>query len=279
MRRLDFNGLDARAVFDACARRTHDIALREQLLACGPSIQIASNEYERLAPLAELYDYTGAALYPFAASLEELKGLYGRVLRDGGERPTYDAIKQLAPRGVCPQCGIGRVRTLDHYLPKSLFPELSVAPSNLVPTCRDCNFDKQEHHSHEPRDYLFHPYFDNWDNYRLIAAQVIYQPRVFLRYSIASPNNAPATVIDRAKSHFRVLNLGELYSMNAGAALAEIKLNCRRSGVQGGAPSVSEYLKMQADSAIREEPNGWKAAMYAALAADAVFSEGAYELI
>jgi hypothetical protein len=204
-----------------------------------------------------------------------MRALYERVLRDGGERDLYEEMLALAPRGVCPQCGVGRVRTLDHYLPKKRFPELAVAPANLVPACRDCNFDKQEYYSNQAKDYIFHPFFDNWDIYALVEAQLHYAPRVHLVYSIGAPQNAPATIIERAKTHFRVLKLAALYAMNAGSALAEIKVNCTRASA-AGADAVRGYLTDQERQASVSEPNGWRAAMYRAMAADDGFWGGRY---
>lgn len=278
MRPLAPGRVDPRAVFDACAQRTLDVGLRKQLLACGPTIEIAANEYENLAERAALNTFTETALYPMPAPRKELGELYGRVLRDGGERPIYDSIMQLAPQSICPQCGVGRVRTLDHYLPKGRFPELAVIPLNLVPTCRDCNFDKNEHHSPDEGDYIFHPYFDNWDQYRLVSARVIQDPYVLVKYSIDAPQNTPAIIVRRATTHFSVLNLSPLYSMNAAACLAEIKANCQRASSYG-AQSVRDYLRDQEQVALASAPNGWRAAMYAAMAKDDSFWSGGYNLI
>lgn len=278
MRQLTPSDLKPRAVFDACAKRTQDAILRTQLLACGPTIEAAASEYQRLAQKAALNAFPEAANYPLPAPAGEVRELYGRVLRDGGERDIYDSIMRSAPQGICPQCGIGRVRTLDHYLPKGRFPELAVVPLNLIPTCRDCNFDKNDHHSPDEGDYVFHPYFDNWDGYRLVFATIDYQPHVFVRYSIVRPENAPPAVVRRATTHFQVLNLAALYSMNAGASLAEIKVNCQRASAQG-AISVRDFLRDQEAAALRNAPNGWRAAMYSAMSKDDAFWNGAYNLI
>ena len=45
----------------------------------------------------------------------------------------------------CPFCGIGTVSTLDHYLPKSKYPALAITPKNMIPACRDCNWERKGH--------------------------------------------------------------------------------------------------------------------------------------
>lgn len=39
----------------------------------------------------------------------------------------------------CPLCGINDVTDIDHYMPRSVFPEYSVHPFNLIPICHECN--------------------------------------------------------------------------------------------------------------------------------------------
>lgn len=54
-------------------------------------------------------------------------------------------ITDLQPSGkrkLCPYCGIGGTAQFDHYLPQALFPEFSVHPLNLTPSCGVCNNTK-----------------------------------------------------------------------------------------------------------------------------------------
>lgn len=62
----------------------------------------------------------------------------------------------------CPSCGAtGAPGTLDHYLPKAVFPELSIVLLNLVPMCSDCQGVKlSEFSSDTGGKRFFHPYFD-----------------------------------------------------------------------------------------------------------------------
>lgn len=42
-------------------------------------------------------------------------------------------------QATCQYC---TVNSLDHFVPKDLFPEFSVHPSNLIPSCTECNSKK-----------------------------------------------------------------------------------------------------------------------------------------
>ena len=53
---------------------------------------------------------------------------------------TRKTFLQDATPAVCPYCDNGLQRVeLDHFLPKSSFPFLSVHPDNLIPSCHDSN--------------------------------------------------------------------------------------------------------------------------------------------
>lgn len=64
---------------------------------------------------------------------------------------------------VCPCCGEdGAPGTLDHYLPKTIFPEFSVVLLNLTPMCIDCQLVKDvKYLTDDENKAFFHPYFDD----------------------------------------------------------------------------------------------------------------------
>ncbi|WP_426234417.1 HNH endonuclease [Pseudomonas sp. TWP3-2] len=62
--------------------------------------------------------------------------------------------------GSCPMCGNSAVGTVEHYLPKTPFPEFSVFSWNLVPSCNSCNQKRGSKHANGVRHKLLHPIFD-----------------------------------------------------------------------------------------------------------------------
>ena len=79
----------------------------------------------------------------------------------------------LAVNGKCPICGIGPVSNLDHYLAKSLYPTYAITPINLVPECRDCNFNKRDTLIKSATDSPLHPYYDEIDNRIWLVAELV----------------------------------------------------------------------------------------------------------
>lgn len=68
---------------------------------------------------------------------------------------------------TCPCCGEeGVPATLDHYLPKEYFPELSVVLENLTPMCSKCQTLKSSDYVPVNGEKRFlHPYYDCYDGF------------------------------------------------------------------------------------------------------------------
>ncbi len=64
--------------------------------------------------------------------------------------------------GSCPMCGNSAVGTVEHYLPKTPFPEFSVFSWNLVPSCNSCNQKRGSKHVNGVKQKLLHPIFDKY---------------------------------------------------------------------------------------------------------------------
>jgi hypothetical protein len=75
--------------------------------------------------------------------------------------------------GACPVCGSDGTGTLDHYLPKAIFPEFSFFSKNLVPACSKCNARKLAVVRGAAFDErAIHPYFDAIAGTRLMTVEV-----------------------------------------------------------------------------------------------------------
>lgn len=76
-------------------------------------------------------------------------------------RGVYDALKGGTDEGLCPLCAHRDVEALDHQLPNSKYPLLSVVPVNLVPACHRCDALKSDVDSKTASEQALHPYFDD----------------------------------------------------------------------------------------------------------------------
>lgn len=87
-----------------------------------------------------------------------IKNLYEKFKTGVNTIEVYEKIR--VSTGHCAYCNQGIVYPLDHYLPKSKFPLLSINFLNLIPCCSDCNFTLNRL-STKPHPQIIHPYFDH----------------------------------------------------------------------------------------------------------------------
>lgn len=89
-----------------------------------------------------------------------LRALYDTRSKNG---PIARIRRPTVPFKSCPLCGSLGGRSLDHALPRSLFPEFSILRENLVPACTICNTDEKggTYRGRRPERFI-HPYYDRW---------------------------------------------------------------------------------------------------------------------
>ncbi|WP_423203713.1 HNH endonuclease signature motif containing protein [Pseudomonas kribbensis] len=195
------------------------------------------------------------------------------VAEEKPAREIYNKILNSAKES-CPFCGgIGTPRNLDHFLPKSHFPQFSILPTNLVPSCRDCNMDgKSASFSTQAETQIIQPYLDH---------EVFFLEQwIFARYTPGEGNNpgqfnyfvSPPpdwTEIDarRAKKHFDDFNLGRRYAVKAaqtlGTILAQIN-SLKAHGLTNRAICETILIPGVTESQF---PNHWQRGLYQSLIA------------
>jgi hypothetical protein len=100
----------------------------------------------------------------------------------------------------CPMCGSPVTGTLDHFLPKEIFPEFSVMAANLVPACGHCNSHAKgsTYKGTIPDERLIHPYFDT------ITSGDVWEVRILPPYDAATFEAVPHPNLD-APSNKRIV--------------------------------------------------------------------------
>jgi 5-methylcytosine-specific restriction endonuclease McrA len=77
----------------------------------------------------------------------------------------------------CPVCeGLFSKRdgkTIDHKLPRSQYPWLSMTMTNLWVICRECNIEKAEMHWYQYEHYIFVTHPDRYENVRLARPRIL----------------------------------------------------------------------------------------------------------
>lgn len=192
-----------------------------------------------------------------------------RMVKRRNARAIYDEIRLSSV--FCALCGVRQTATLDHYLPKSRFPLLAVAPDNLLPACPQCNQSKAEYYPDRSTSALIHPYFDQFLEDHWLAATVIERSRS-VTFSVAPPPAWLPVQVDRLRGHFDRLSLGSLYSMMAATEISSMRQFIADMNEQ----SRQAFLNAMADSVESGlGVNHWRTATLRALAtSDWYVSEG-----
>jgi hypothetical protein len=197
----------------------------------------------------------------------------------GVARGYYDQLRNAAPNKKCPLCGVGTVAVLDHHLPKSKYPDLSVLPINLVPACHFCNDTKKARYPSDAGQQTLHPYFDQaLIETQWVKATLNANMPVAVIYGTSPPATWSPTDRLRVQRHFDICGLGIVYSSNASDELAPLKLRLMNLFERGGPTTVQEHLK-EGEASYATRPNSWQFALYQELSQNHWFVSGGFASI
>ncbi|MDM1496668.1 HNH endonuclease [Myroides odoratimimus] len=197
-----------------------------------------------------------------------------RLLRKPQGRKIYDEVLLSAPHSECPYCTIRMVSTIDHFLPKSEYPNYSITPINLIPACKDCNTDKKTGYPKVKNDQLFHPYFDKVDNIAWIKAEIIPSEPLSFQFTVVNINNWSQTQNERATKHFDEFKINELFSNEANRELRSSQRTLKKHHAEN-----KEILKAHLIDAYESSLEGvgvlyWKTLMYHEMSTNEWFLNG-----
>lgn len=243
---------------------------------------IAANEplYDKLATVGEL-NLVAPVTSLGSVTKAELIDLYADHLSAtrGAARAVYNAIKNAAPNKLCPLCSIGSVAHVDHHLPKSRYPDLSVLPLNLVPACHFCNDTKKARFPRTKGEQTFHPYYDSHLlSQQWIKAKLEHGTPLILVFSVAPPPSWSSIDQQRVARHFSLCGLGTSFGTNASANLVPLRRRLKLLHHRGGAPAVKAHLDEECEC-HSNKPNSWQHVFYRTLAADNWFVNGGFNEI
>lgn len=184
----------------------------------------------------------------------------------------------------CPFCGISESSTLDHYLPKEQYPEYSILPSNLVPSCSVCNTRKRDRILDEGTNVrmFLHPCYDSIPALEFLKVCTRMEAdALILTYRLTRPAGMALRTFRHLRSHFKELNLADRYRRMSLEHLGGLYPALRRAyGVGEDAERVAERLIEGAqDFEEVSGPNYWLAKLYQALASNMDFCDGGFEVV
>ncbi|MBC3487140.1 HNH endonuclease [Pseudomonas sp. SWRI50] len=271
MRRLPLPPFDTAQVFTACASTIRDTDCLNRMSDISLEVIRRGGFYDAHAQAGVTYAIPKCGgknddLVIGQVTKSELIALYdaGMVNRKLG-RAIYDAL--IVSSSFCPSCGsVGATKNIDHYLPKSSYPWLSICPYNLVPACRDCNTEKGSPVAESAFKQLIHPYYDDecFFNEVWVFAEVAWEDCYGLRYYADPPRHWGALDRARAIHHFEFYGIAEKYSLLAAEHLSLV-IDQRKGYFRDVSPFEFEAYLLDIGLSDALSPNDWKGVMYRAL--------------
>jgi hypothetical protein len=125
-------------------------------------------------------------------------------------------IQELAPpeyKNRCPYCGIGEPNTVDHILPKAIFPEYSFLPLNLIYVCSVCNTSKSDNYRLGKNRLFINHYIDDFLNLEfteiVLEVDQLRDPHIKYDFNLNLDNIVSNRNKETIKMHFKELSLFE----------------------------------------------------------------------
>lgn len=277
MRTIPKPTIDVRDVFKDSITKVRNANLKMRLVACEDAIAAASEDYDEKATIEELRTCHYPQVTNGDVTKAEMKGVYDRMInKDNPGRVHYDTLMSMPNSDKCPLCGQRAVSTLDHHVPRDAQPIFIVTPFNLVPTCKDCNFNKLHTVAKSPSEEAFHPYYDDFNDAMWLEASLVQLCPPVVSFTTLSPNTWTQVKIDRLENHFRLLKLKSLYESEGAEELVGILGHLIKLFDSGGADLVQKYLLDIAASQRSHKLNSWQTALYLELSTSKPYCEGGF---
>ncbi len=276
--------LDVGETFETCISRVRNNQknnfLKDRFEAIQPTILTEAAMYAARAANNELHliavhDNVGGTV-----TTKEMVSLYdGRMVKENAlGRAIYTKIKLLPEHDRCPFCDHRDVSTLDHILPKTLFPVFAVTPLNLVGSCKDCNKAKSTQSPEIAATAVLHPYFDDVSDQTWLRARVIEADVCAVTFRVKHRDEWCDEKNARLKAQFKTLGLNRLYSNQAAREMSGIRESLIRKFEAGGEDVVRRELTDQWRSRQADRRNSWQTALYRALSRSDWYCERGFRL-
>ena len=270
---------DALQIYKTCVKGYPSKSKRDELAAYEDKVDFSSieynkympNEFEKIAPPSITASETEVmkSVYEYRFVHKRCGGFYDKILANANN--------------ICPFCGEGRPMNLDHFLPKVEYPFLVVTPENLVPSCRDCNMDKNDMKPTCNEEVPLHPYYDDisliwletkidyshkdiliFDFYN--SLNIVTEPMLFKRIDVhmkihglkaSFESHAISEINSKKRNHLRFIK-------NTGDSLRtelQGERDSYKADLQEFMSSASELSRSPCNSEA-EDINSWRSALY-----------------
>ncbi len=255
-------------MYDAIINNKHQPA-KARLVQIRPEILERYTEYElNKSELSVMQEINGLC----ELKKDSLRSCYGKNVNFDMIRKKILETQKLAFQAKCPYCGLSEPDTIDHYLPKELFPEFSIFGINLLPCCSRCNTLKGQKWLQNGKRLIVNYYFDNIPNDKFLYAVIRFSSQVedlvpVIDFEVRPNRNIPEAIFNRIKTHLEVLKLLQRFKLAVNDKYSTIfeeisflAQNCSLEVARSSILNLSDILVRKYGK------NYWEVSLYEAIA-------------
>lgn len=165
---------------------------------------------------------------------------------------------------LCPNCTLTDCSQLDHYIPKSLFPEFSANPLNLIQCCSICNQKKLDRWLKGVHPIFLNLYIDDLPSVQYLFVDITMDngiPR--FRFYLQTPGTIDPILFNRIESHYQGLDLCDRFAERSDNVISEIHRDYIAS--KDAKVTPLQFWEMQRSRAKQEQCvfgfNYWRAVL------------------
>lgn len=186
-----------------------------------------------------------------------IKGQYDKTDKGGIHYYMRDSLMREVYK--CPYCSINLPDTLDHYMPQSDYPALSMCRLNLVPMCSDCNRRKKAF----PYTDFIHSYYQDFPACSFLKALALVQgTRIVINFYLDEAVIPDVALVKKLKSQIERIDLLDRMNKAATSFVDDLCAQCHCFMGMG----FKIWLKRRYDDHVgRYGLNDWRSAAIASM--------------
>ena len=163
---------------------------------------------------------------------------------------------------LCPNCTLTDCSQLDHYIPKTEFPEFSANPRNLMQCCSICNQKKLDRWLNGKQAIFLNLYLDDLPQVQYLFVDISIENGVpMIKFYLNNRTNIDPTLFSRIESHYGELDLCNRFVERADSFISEILRDY--IAAKEASITVENFIEMLKSRAKQEQKdfgfNYWKA--------------------
>lgn len=196
--------------FKHCWSSGNDEEKRARLESYVERILDAETEFEKCSRNGILHRILRSSPKDDKNFIEDMVWSYEVRFVGGPGSDLYNELR--ASVSHCCLCGGDTlVSTLDHHLPKSLYPTLAVTPLNLIPSCITCNKEKLAVFPATSGDQTLNPYFDFVEDLLWLNAHLEETVPLKISFDAEPCEEIPSVLAQKIKNHFKTFKLASRF--------------------------------------------------------------------